>query len=132
MLPLFPRIYWKLGMDFEIKDNFLIGAKQQLSPNSSDRTNEHDISLLIIHNISLPPGVFGTGYVDQFFCNNLMYLSNKKQHLQCGIIDYQDAIFGDSALDIVSLLEDSRRIIQNYQKTDCNKLISLIKIFQII
>ena len=71
MLPLFHRIYWKLGMDFEIKDNFLIGAKQQLSPNSSDRTNEHDISLLIIHNISLPPGVFGTGYVDQFFCNNL-------------------------------------------------------------
>ena len=71
MLPLFPRIYWKLGMEFEIKDNFLIGAKQQLSPNSSDRINEHDISLLIIHNISLPPGVFGTGYVDQFFCNNL-------------------------------------------------------------
>ena len=53
-----------------------------------------------------------------FFCNNLLYLPSRNQHLKCGIIDYQDAIFGDSALDIVSLLEDSRRIIQNYQKTD--------------
>ena len=53
-----------------------------------------------------------------FFCNNLFYLSSRNQHLKCGIIDYQDAIFGDSALDIVSLLEDSRRIIKNYEKTD--------------
>tara|TARA_B100000530_G_scaffold113647_1_gene70960 strand:- start:92 stop:694 length:603 start_codon:yes stop_codon:yes gene_type:complete len=67
-------IYWNLleaNMDLEIRDHFLIGAKQQLSPNSSDRINERDISLLIIHNISLPPGVFGTRYVDQLFCNNL-------------------------------------------------------------
>tara|TARA_Y100000590_G_scaffold465289_1_gene637183 strand:- start:831 stop:1820 length:990 start_codon:yes stop_codon:yes gene_type:complete len=51
-----------------------------------------------------------------FFCNNLMYLSNKKQHLQCGIIDYQDAFWGDTTFDLVSLLEDSRRVIKTYDK----------------
>tara|TARA_B100000945_G_C20212454_1_gene516692 strand:- start:79 stop:651 length:573 start_codon:yes stop_codon:yes gene_type:complete len=58
-------------MDFEIRDHFLVGAKQQPSPNSSDRINENDISLLIIHNISIPPGDFGAGYIDKLFCNNL-------------------------------------------------------------
>ena len=58
-------------MNFAIRDHFLVGAKQQPSPNSSDRLNDSDISLLVIHNISLPPGVFGTGYIDQLFCNNL-------------------------------------------------------------
>lgn len=30
-----------------------------------------EISLLVIHNISLPPGQFGTGKVREFFCNQL-------------------------------------------------------------
>ena len=30
-----------------------------------------EISLLVIHNISLPPGEFGGGYVEQFFQNIL-------------------------------------------------------------
>lgn len=30
-----------------------------------------DISLLVIHNISLPPGQFGSGCVQQFFCGRL-------------------------------------------------------------
>jgi AmpD protein len=29
------------------------------------------VSLLVIHNISLPPGQFGTGCVQRFFCNRL-------------------------------------------------------------
>ena len=40
------------------------------SPNFSDRLKE-EISLLIIHNISLPPGQFGNNFVDQFFTNKL-------------------------------------------------------------
>ena len=67
-------IYWNLleaSMNLEIRDHILIGANQRFSPNSSDRINERDISLLIIHSISLPPGVFGTRYVDQLFSNNL-------------------------------------------------------------
>ena len=65
-----------LIMDFEIRNHILIGAKQKSSPNSSNRVDENDISLIIIHNISLPPGEFGTEYIDQLFCNSL----NPKYH----------------------------------------------------
>ena len=58
-------------MDFEIRDHLLHGAKQLLSPNSSERADESDISLLVIHNISLPPGEYATGFIDQLFCNEL-------------------------------------------------------------
>ena len=40
------------------------------SPNFSDRTHE-EISLLVIHNISLPPGEFGNHFVYDFFTNQL-------------------------------------------------------------
>ena len=46
------------------------GARICDSPNFSDRLNE-EISLLVIHNISLPPGQFGNNFVDQFFMNKL-------------------------------------------------------------
>ena len=56
-----------------------------------------------------------------FFCNNLIYMPSRKYHLQCGIIDYQDAFWGDKAFDLVSLFEDSRRIINNnYQENLLN------------
>ena len=29
------------------------------------------ISLLVVHNISLPPGEFGGGHIEEFFCNRL-------------------------------------------------------------
>jgi len=48
----------------------LEGARICDSPNCSDRSNE-EISLLVIHNISLPPGQFGNNFVDQFFTNKL-------------------------------------------------------------
>ncbi|WP_262964488.1 1,6-anhydro-N-acetylmuramyl-L-alanine amidase AmpD [Methylobacter psychrophilus] len=41
------------------------------SPNCNDRTDPADISLLVIHCISLPPGKFDTPYIDQLFCNSL-------------------------------------------------------------
>ena len=46
-------------------------ARQLHSPNQSVREPEENISLLVIHNISLPPGKFGEGYVDDLFCNCL-------------------------------------------------------------
>ena len=46
-------------------------AKQCLSPNCDARPDPNDISLLVIHNISLPPGEFGGGYIEDFFCNQL-------------------------------------------------------------
>ena len=53
-----------------------------------------------------------------FFCNNLFYLSSRNKYLKCGIIDYQDAMWGDEALDLVSLLEDSRRFINHDSSKD--------------
>ena len=41
------------------------------SPNFNERPADSDISLLVIHNISLPPGQFGTPYVADLFLNQL-------------------------------------------------------------
>ena len=49
---------------------FLEKAKICLSPNSSERKS-NEVSLLVIHNISLPPGNYGGDYIEKFFTNQL-------------------------------------------------------------
>jgi AmpD protein len=44
---------------------------QCVSPNFNTRPNDQNISLLVIHNISLPPKQFGNHYIEQFFQNCL-------------------------------------------------------------
>lgn len=51
-------------------------AVQIPSPNFDSRPEADDISLLVIHCISLPPEQFGDDYIDQLFCNTL----NPDQH----------------------------------------------------
>lgn len=46
------------------------GVRHCPSPNFNERP-AGEISLLVIHNISLPPGQFGTGKVQEFFQNRL-------------------------------------------------------------
>ncbi len=41
------------------------------SPNFDARPDAKDISLLVIHGISLPPGKFGGPGIEQLFCNRL-------------------------------------------------------------
>ncbi|MCL7945292.1 1,6-anhydro-N-acetylmuramyl-L-alanine amidase AmpD [Marinobacter sp. ATCH36] len=41
------------------------------SPNFGPRPEGAAISLLVVHNISLPPGQFGGDAIEQFFCNQL-------------------------------------------------------------
>ncbi|MFO7529796.1 MAG: 1,6-anhydro-N-acetylmuramyl-L-alanine amidase AmpD [Marinobacter sp.] len=41
------------------------------SPNYGPRPEGADISLLVVHNISLPPGQFGGPEIQDFFCNRL-------------------------------------------------------------
>ena len=41
------------------------------SPNYDDRPDETDISGIIVHNISLPPGQFGGGWIADLFLNQL-------------------------------------------------------------
>ncbi len=60
----------------QICDGWLNPCQHILSPNWNARPQGSDISLLVIHNISLPPLQFGGGYVEQFFCNQL----NAKEH----------------------------------------------------
>ncbi|PCJ37543.1 MAG: 1,6-anhydro-N-acetylmuramyl-L-alanine amidase AmpD [Cellvibrionales bacterium] len=55
-----------------ISDQALLAdARLCLSPNQGERPAGCEVSLLVIHNISLPPGQFGGGYIEQFFSNTL-------------------------------------------------------------
>ena len=47
------------------------GVRRCPSPNCDDRPTDVDIELLVIHGISLPPGKFGTPFVEALFCNRL-------------------------------------------------------------
>ncbi len=47
------------------------GAVHQPSPNFGPRPAGSRIDLLVLHNISLPLGVFGTPYIADLFCNRL-------------------------------------------------------------
>jgi N-acetyl-anhydromuramoyl-L-alanine amidase len=58
-------------MNQQIQAHQLSWALQVPSPNCNDRPNPDDISLLVIHNISLPPGQFGGPHIDALFCNVL-------------------------------------------------------------
>lgn len=43
-----------------------------------------------------------------FELSNLMHLSERKDHLKCGILDFQNAFIGFSGWDVFSLLENPR------------------------
>ena len=49
----------------------LLDARQVPSPNLDDRPDDCEISLIVIHSISLPPGVYGGPEIDRFFTNTL-------------------------------------------------------------
>ena len=46
-------------------------ATRRCSPHFDERPDPNDVSLLVIHNISLPAGVFAEPYVDQLFMGAL-------------------------------------------------------------
>ena len=49
----------------------LSSARLLLSPNCDERPLGCEITLLVIHNISLPPGEYGGGGIEDFFLNRL-------------------------------------------------------------
>lgn len=55
----------------QIVDHRLDQARQTPSPNFDPRPRVDDISLLVVHCISLPPEQFGGDYIEQLFCNRL-------------------------------------------------------------
>ena len=50
---------------------WLQAAEVERSPNFDARPINSRIKLIVVHGISLPPGEFGGGYIQQFFCNRL-------------------------------------------------------------
>src|SRR5688572_6932439 len=57
-------------MDIDPQGN--VGAAKQIpSPNCDERPDGERITLLVIHNISLPPGEFGGDAVERLFTNTL-------------------------------------------------------------
>lgn len=55
----------------KIVNGWLTQATCIESPNFNQRPAGVSINTLVIHNISLPPGQFGTQYIEQFFLNQL-------------------------------------------------------------
>ena len=53
------------------KQGWLEKERHCPSPHFNQRPINNDISLLVIHNISLPPGQFGTPFVDDLFLGQL-------------------------------------------------------------
>ena len=52
-------------------DHWLDQASRLDSPNFGERPAADDISLIVVHNISLPPGEFGGPHIDELFTNRL-------------------------------------------------------------
>jgi len=60
----------------KIENHWLNEVTKVPSPNFDERPLDTDISLIVVHCISLPPEQFGGAYIDQLFCNQL----NPEQH----------------------------------------------------
>ncbi|CAK9886013.1 MAG: 1,6-anhydro-N-acetylmuramyl-L-alanine amidase AmpD [Candidatus Erwinia impunctatus] len=55
----------------QLKAGWLTGVRRVASPHYNDRPPESVPSLLVIHNISLPPGCFGGPWIDALFTGTL-------------------------------------------------------------
>lgn len=52
-------------------DGWLDAAQRRLSPNADERPADCQPELVVVHNISLPPGEFGGPWIDALFANEL-------------------------------------------------------------
>jgi AmpD protein len=55
----------------DIVAGWLSAARRVPSPNFNARPEQAEIELIVLHNISLPPGVFTGDAIEAFFCNVL-------------------------------------------------------------
>lgn len=58
-------------MELDKQNGLLKGVVYHCSPNQDARPDKTDITGIVIHNISLPPGEFGGGWIDDLFLNQL-------------------------------------------------------------
>ena len=52
-------------------DGWLKGTRWVRSPNQGARPQGAEVTLVVLHNISLPPGEFGGPWIERFFTNRL-------------------------------------------------------------
>jgi AmpD protein len=55
----------------QLNEGWLVGARRVPSPHHDCRPDEEAPSLLVVHNISLPPGEFGGPWIDALFTGTL-------------------------------------------------------------
>ena len=58
-------------MHIDPSSGLINGVDYIASPNFDERPDEQDLSLIVIHNISLPPDEFGGPWIDDLFTNKL-------------------------------------------------------------
>lgn len=56
----------------QLNGGWLVGARRVPSPHHDCRPDDENPSLLVVHNISLPPGEFGGPWIDALFTGTLM------------------------------------------------------------
>ncbi|HBP15937.1 MAG: 1,6-anhydro-N-acetylmuramyl-L-alanine amidase AmpD [Pseudomonadota bacterium] len=61
-------------------DHWLSRVTRKPSINCDDRPAHTEVTLVVIHSISLPAGVFGTNLVPAFFCNELNLADHPQLH----------------------------------------------------
>ena len=52
-------------------DGWVEGIRRRPSPHCDERPAGVPVDLLVLHNISLPPGQFGSGCIERLFCDGL-------------------------------------------------------------
>ncbi|MES2661684.1 MAG: 1,6-anhydro-N-acetylmuramyl-L-alanine amidase AmpD [Pseudomonadota bacterium] len=63
--------YQKTAAAFHIESGWITPARHSLSPNHDVRPVNTAIDAIIIHGISLPPGIFGGSGIEELFSNRL-------------------------------------------------------------
>ena len=58
-------------VNWSIKKGWLDNVRHEASPHYERKTNYQPVELLVIHNISLPPGQFGGDYITDLFLGKL-------------------------------------------------------------
>ena len=60
-----------IGLDIDEQGDWLLGVERCPSPNFDERAHPGEISLIVVHGISLPPGEFGGPWIADLFLNRL-------------------------------------------------------------
>jgi AmpD protein len=61
----------RAGVIVDPATGWIEGVRRVASPNYDERPCGAELGLIVVHGISLPPGEFGNGWIDRFFCNDL-------------------------------------------------------------